>query len=145
MNKKLVKKVILNFFLCFIGSVFMAILIGKLFEDLYPDLISSFFYFLIIGFPVVLPLSLLYFGYLVSGCYLYDLRWSFLPRNLILWIFGIASLSVILYLNWSFSKSRYYSFREYLREGNVFLAFSTIAFTQINLFIHHRVAQFKSK
>jgi hypothetical protein len=140
MTSKLLKNAIRNFLFCFVAAILCTVLIERLFTRLYDNTISLFFYILIIGFPVIFPLAGIYFLYFVSSFYVVRKIKLTIIRVFALLLYGVLFFFIVLKVNWLVSKSRYHSFDEYIKEGNVYLTFSIIAVIQIG-FLRRRASR----
>jgi len=143
MPKKYIKRIIVNFLLCFVGSIICAILWGRLFTKEHEDGISLFFYILIMGFPVILPLAFIYLLYFFSSFYIVKNIKLRIIKIFFLLLYGILYSFMVLKISWLNSQSRYHSFDEYIKEGDVYLVFSIIAVIQIGIFLSIRKLDIK--
>jgi hypothetical protein len=133
MRKYLHKRDILNFALCYLGAIACLDLVDKFITKTYDNHLSFFFYILLKGFlPVILPILLIYFFYLITARVLSGRIKSRVLRIYFLSFYGLVYLFVILGTLWAFSNFRYHTFSEDMNEPNLYLAFSMISIIQVN-------------
>src|ERR1700733_7642333 len=113
MRKQVNKRDILNFTLCYLGAIACLVLVDKFITKAYEDHLSLFFYILLKGFlPVILPILLIYFFYLITARVLSGRIKSRVLRVYFLSFYGLVYLFVILGTLWAFSNFRYHTFSE---------------------------------
>lgn len=127
------KQYVVNFFLCILSLVITGCYEFLISNNLKTG-ISTFFYLLIFGIPLITIYSaLIYFPYFFFFQYFIKIKSN--PRNLFLPIFfGLIYFSFIVFINWINSQSRFYSFYDFIKSTNYYLIFSLVCVFQIGVF-----------
>lgn len=134
--KNLRKHYVVNFFLCILLSLLITGCYEFLTSNNLKKGLSTFFYLLIFGIPLITIYSaLIYFPYFFS--FKFFVKKTTAPRNLFLPIlFGLIYFSCIVLINWINSQDRFYSFYDFIKSTNYYLIFSLVCVFQIGVFTY---------
>jgi hypothetical protein len=126
-----VKTLLLNFFICVVVSIFIDALIWN--DPGNSIFIRKFFYLLLMGIPASLIYNLLIYSvYLISANYIAKKVTHLYFTVFILIVISIIYFTIILMLDWYYSKNLYHSFEEYINEFSHYLVFAIICILLID-------------
>jgi hypothetical protein len=133
MTQLLRRRDLLNFVICFLLSLVFAVLINCYFKQDFSNAFSNYFYILIIGFPAIFQLAIIYFIYLVVSAWLFSKQKNLWTNVIVTVILTLLYVAIVSLYEWYISKSMFYTFADFLKDGNVYIVFTIISVVQLDL------------